>query len=389
MVSMPMLLFFLVGLIQASVVRLPSPVTEKNYYHETMVTHLDLTDPNTPDDLNPALNRKMQISLFYPILGSWCSVTCGFPYMPAVASSFTSKQFLGANNTYFDSFEFTACCAAPDHKHDPGKVPLLILDPAVGTSRHVYGILAQRIASGGTAVVTIDHPHDTSVIQFENGDTVQGSVQLNPFVAINPWNATVDNALTARTADIKYVLSQLAVVDVVKKLLPSLNVQHAFKTDSFGIAGHGLGGTVATYFGVSDNRTAVSINIDGTPPLLTQNTTKNFVFFGRDPGARREDDIHWNSTWNHIFGQKTAYNLQKGDVFDFTDLPYLNTKLVDPHSGQMKGLGEIGVNGTTATAAMVAAYMKQQFSNPQDLGLRALTEALQDWPGLLPLGQNS
>lgn len=313
------------------------------------------------------------ISLYYPIYNEHCTKNCTQQYMPSKTAAASNKQFFGcdkAEGSVFDKVQYVTCCEI-DHDIDHVSVgPLVFLEPAVGTSRLLYGGIAQEIASYGHPVITIDHPYDANIVEYSSPDsnsnsTILGTVGLSPFEKTYVWNKTFNKAVNTREQDIKFLISQLGNKAFVQQLLPNFKVVKPFKTDRFGIVGHGLGGSVATWMSATDPRFKISINMGGPPPNLRNDVWSSVVFFGRAPGARREDDIHWPSTWPRLRGKTTEWDMQNAGIFDFSDLPIL-VDLKENESGKeikdVKGLGSIiRWKAFGITAQWCSAYMRMEF----------------------------
>jgi hypothetical protein len=250
---------------------------------------------------------------------------------------------------------------------------IVILEPAVGTSRLLYGAIAQEIASHGSNVFLLDHPGDANIVEFAAppgsgavDETILQSqtINLNPFSAVDVWNKTGTNAIKTREADINFLLSSLSNnMTLATALLPGFKVGSAFNpSKGVGITGHGvLGGAVATDLGLQHSEIfKYAVNLAGTPPIVSHNdTTSNLVFFGRNPGFKRDDDFAWRASWKHLHGRITEWDLQNSEIFDFTDVPKIVEMAgVGKGEGKVKGLGEVErLRAFGATAQFVRSYM--------------------------------
>ena len=60
------------------------------------------------------------------------------------------------------------------------KWPLALFSGGLNTTRLFYSHLAQEIASHGFTVIMIDHPYDTDIVEFPNGDVIFGGSVASP-----------------------------------------------------------------------------------------------------------------------------------------------------------------------------------------------------------------
>jgi pimeloyl-ACP methyl ester carboxylesterase len=367
----------------------PKPQNARLYPNEVSISQLALTDPDREDPYSNdnSIRRKVMISLYFPVSGKYCSNHCQVRYMPWKTARATSYQFLGDENACaFDDLAYSSCCAT--NATVTAKHPLVLLEPALGASRYLYGALAYQWAAGGYAVVTIDHPHDSNMVEFPKyagNETIQRSIDLDPFDQLTVWNDTISKALFTRVDDVNFVLKQLDSPAVIHQLFSEFGVHNVrvnvtFNTKEAVIVGHGLGGTVATYLGATNPNFPLSINMGGSAPLLDKDTTKDIVFFGRSPNHRRENDFTWPAAWKHLKGKATEFDLKDAGFFDYSDLSQMPAWLsVDKED--VKGLGEI--NGTRAfnvSTIFPKAYFDMQF----DIRGFGLNDAVRSAPEMVP-----
>ena len=247
---------------------------------------------------------------------------------------------------------------------DVSKVPVVVLEPHVDTSRLMYSTMARYIAANGAAVVVIDHPGDASIVQFTSSRTRDLQIVYNsetvPLSNLSPltdYNQTVETAVETRISDIAFTLSQINSTSLLQRQFPSLHFTGSLNTDSYGIIGHGLGGTVATSLSLfptllsstnstnstNSPTTAFSINLSGTPPPLNSSTRNTPLFFFGRADFRREHDINWPTTWSHLTGPATEFDLDDSAIFDASDLPLI-VELAWEEDGK-KGVVGRGLSG--------------------------------------------
>ncbi|KAF1998380.1 hypothetical protein P154DRAFT_404472, partial [Amniculicola lignicola CBS 123094] len=299
------------------------------------ISHLAFSNSQVMDTLAPNQTpRKVMTTLFFPINATSCTNTCSFPYMSTPISNITTRQFSkSATSTSpamdIASMQFRACCVN-NRALQPKKYGLVILEPGFGTSRLMYGAIANEIASHGHAVITIDHPYDANIVEYtttSENTFISNSIPLDPFSPNNAWNDTISKVVQTRVTDIQFVLKSLENQDVADQYFAPHNYIKSFASgfdmSKIGIVGHGLGGTVATRMAILDPKFRVSINMDGSPPPLSSDTTAPIVFFGRKDHRREHDEL-WKRAWPHLKGEKaTEFDMKNGGVFDYSDLPLI------------------------------------------------------------------
>ncbi|KAF2120280.1 hypothetical protein BDV96DRAFT_464359, partial [Lophiotrema nucula] len=320
--------FLILG--QTSAGFIPKP-DAANIYFDVSISSSVLVDNGRMDPYgsDPNDHRKVMVSMYFPIPKDACSYTSPVIYFTGDTAKVSNKQFFDHEDQgVFETTMMTACTATSrlvtnaDH-------PLIILEPNVATSRLMYSALAQEWAAGGYAVVTIDHPSDASIVEFSGpntrNETVKNSIQIDAFAPARDWNSTVQQAHDTRVADISFVINSLAEPNTLQQLLDAggsgLKLKSSFDINNVAVIGHGFGGTVATTLGATDPRVKLSINMGGTAKL-DKDTTSNVIFFGRQ-GASRNDDTNWPTSWKHLHGLATEYDLQGAGMFDFSDLPLI------------------------------------------------------------------
>ncbi|KNG44477.1 hypothetical protein DDE82_000400 [Stemphylium lycopersici] len=351
------------------------PGADDNHKYKVAVTHFPLTDTAHKDPYHPTEDRRVMVSLFMPIPKNSCSLECETTYMPPQTAKIANEQFVVGGKRdagVFEEMSYKVCCRSTD-KIDASKIPVVVLEPHVDTSRLLYSTMARFISANGAVVVMIDHPGDTSIVEFTSSrkrglDTVynSGTVPLSNMSPLTNWNSTVETAITTRKSDISFTLSQINTSAFLQRQFPSFSFTSALNTNTYGIIGHGLGGSVATSLGTSSSAATVfSINLSGTPPLLASDVRNSPLFFFGREDFRRENDIHWPTTWSHLTGHATEFDLDDSAIFDVSDLPKI-IELARNEGGKEgvagKGLsGYAPVQGAQAITCFVENIVKMQF----------------------------
>lgn len=372
-----------------------------NGTNNIIISHLGLEDTSRPsnpynDSSKPeSLNdtRKLMISLFYPVPNSnpdECATYCSQPYMPPQTAKYADHMFFGDENAgVFDDIHFNTCCKT-NATMNPSQVQgVVVIEPQVGATRHMYAVLAYQIAAIGYAVLTIDRPYDSGFVEWSDeegrNETFTQELDLDPFAPVKDWNGTVSQALQVRMADLQFVLD--ALPDLSATLLKGINETGRFNTTSVGIVGHGLGGTLATWLALSDPRFVGNVNMLGTSPLLTDDIHRDVYFFGRS-GYQRTDAPNLNASWPHIKGAKAEYDLKQGGQFDFSDLPLIYEMVAggaDGHGSKenVRGLGSVdGMRAWQAVFMYARGYMEIGFLGYGNGGDR-LQEGVREFEDIL------
>ncbi|CAO2652338.1 Nn.00g006210.m01.CDS01 [Neocucurbitaria sp. VM-36] len=374
---------------QASCAILIPPPDSSTHGYKVAVSHFPLTDAAHKTPHNQAEDRQVMVSMFIPVNMSDCTNECEISYMPPQTARIANGQFLlNATEGVLEKIGYKVCCGT-SAAVDASKLPVVVLEPHVDTSRLLYTNLARYMSANGVAVVLLDHPGDTSIVEFPHSDTSSartmynsGNVALSNFSPITKWNETITKAVNTRIQDINFVLSQLSSLFLLKQQLPSLRFTSPFNTSSYSIVGHGLGGTVATSLSFSDPRVLFSINLSGTPPLLDHPSSAPIFFFGRSD-FRRENDIHWAATWSHLTGLASEFDLNHSGIFDFSDLPII-VELANNEGGMKdvkgKGLGGKGAWANHAVKCFVEGVVKVRVFGDQ----RAVSDCVGMFHDMVP-----
>jgi hypothetical protein len=305
------------------------PGPDALHRYKSAVAHFSLTDTSRKDPYAPG-NRAIMLSLFLPVSARTCTKECNELYMPAQTAKKCATQFLeSAEKSVFEKMEYSVCCGSSS-SIDLDKILLVVLDPHTDTTRLLYATMARYLAANGVAVLTIDHPHDTSIVEYTDGTATvfnNGAVALSNLSPLTSYNDTVTTAVEQRILDITYALKSLPSTS---SLFPKLKFSGALNANSYALIGHGLGGTVATSLAFSDLRVTLSINMAGTPPPFplpssssSLNTTSIPVYFFTPSPLPRHSDILWPSIWPHLVGPATSFHLDDSAVMDFSDLPVI------------------------------------------------------------------
>ncbi|KAF1958653.1 alpha/beta-hydrolase, partial [Byssothecium circinans] len=330
-----------------------------------------LTDEARVDPYDPAQGkRNIMISLFYPIKRSACMQTSQVPYMPPKTTAFLDAGLAQYRiPRIFGSIKLQICTEVVEEaSKDVGKFPVVLLSPGLTFTRHQYNAMAQKLASTGYAVVTIDHAFETIIVEYPDGTHTTGK----PPTHWDPQDKEKHEALlSTRAEDARFVLTQLGDLNVVKKLVPGATFP--FSIDKAAIFGHSFGGTTAISTLMRDSRFVGAINIDGSQYGPLYDTTHPVLLFGRgEPSPRnRSNNPTWQPLWAHLKGWKKEVNLKNCEHTTFCDTPLL-TKLSGMQSMPVmeKMLGTIdGERAFEVVMGIVIAFMDKALKGVESSGL--------------------
>lgn len=331
-----------------------------------MVAHTRsyLVDSSRKDPYNDSQDRKAAFSIFMPVYGKNCTATTDNEYAPELTAKACNLQFFGDKDAgVFDELYFKSCTGdtsetiADDH-------PLIIFEPAFGTSRFLYNQLARQLSANGAYVVTIDHPHDAPIVEFTGSDAIEsnGAIKLDAFTVNKPVDdVDTKKAIEARIGDIDAVIKELEKPGALQNYFPGIKsiANKKVNTDRLYMIGHGLGGSVVSSMSASNPRVEWIINLSGSTPVLTKDITAYTVFFGRET-YRSEDDEAWKATKKHLTGPQVEWTYNKADQFDYSDLPLISH--VAGKNKDAKGIGKpyenIDPNDPTATFRGLSCFLE-------------------------------
>lgn len=134
--------------------------------------------------------------------------------------------------------------------------PVILFSPGYGAARAVYTGLAAELASRGYVVLAVDHPFEAAVTQLADGRIAAPAQEPGPTDAARV--GYMDRQILVRTADLRFVLDQLARPTQLPAVL-------AGRLDLARVAavGHSFGGATAALLASQDPRIEAAADIDG------------------------------------------------------------------------------------------------------------------------------
>ncbi|WIM99261.1 hydrolase [Actinoplanes oblitus] len=199
--------------------------------------------------------------------------------------------------------------------HGRGARPVVLYSPGLGGDRGTSTALVEDLAAHGYIVVTIDHTHDASEVEFPGG-----RVEVS---AIPPEidDQVIAQVVAVREADTRFVLDQLAALNAGagRRPLPP-GLRGAFDLNRVGMFGHSLGGSTAAATMHDDRRLKAGVNLDGTlvGAAAVAGSDRPFLLLSSDHGTDPEDPT-WDTFWANQRGWKRELRLSGSTHASFND----------------------------------------------------------------------
>ncbi|KAI1421319.1 hypothetical protein F5Y12DRAFT_36502 [Xylaria sp. FL1777] len=237
----------------------------------------ELVDADRVDPFNSSHFRRMVISHFTPVAERHCTQTCRVPYMAEQVAAIEDDILAFAFADYgwpqglLGGLEVDVCCGAST-RAKAAKFPTLLFGTGLNTTRLWYTDFAMEIASLGYRVIVMDHPYETDVVLFPDGEIIFGGS-----IPADPNNLTaIEFGLEVRNSDVKFVLNTLKV----------------HKTVYFG---HSYGGASALAATAVEPRIVAGLNLDGGlwGRVVDTGISKPFINFSG--GENSTNDESWAS----------------------------------------------------------------------------------------------
>ncbi|KAJ2969238.1 hypothetical protein NUW58_g10035 [Xylaria curta] len=221
----------------------------------------ELVDTGRVDPFNASHVRRVAISHFTPVAEKHCKRTCRIPYMPEQIATIEDEILTYAYEDYgwprglLSQLELDICCGV-SKSAKASKFPTVLFGTGLNTTRFWYTDFAMEVASLGYQIIVMDHPYETDVVLFPNGDIIFGGHIKN-----DPNNLTaLDFGLEVRSSDVSFILDTLKVR----------------KTVYFG---HSFGGASAAAATMVERRIQAGLNLDGAlwGPVVNAGVSRPFI----------------------------------------------------------------------------------------------------------------
>ncbi len=218
----------------------------------------------------------------------------------------------------------------------PVRRPVLLYSPGGADPRTIGTSLAEDLASHGHVVVTIDHPGETSEVDFPGRPP--RTIEVTPDIQTDPvLNRTM---MTTRFADVHFVLDELHGLaagrnpDASGRSLPR-NLHRALDLRRVATYGHSAGGATAAQSMHEDPRIRAAANLEGyldladgsLYPIAQQGTRKPLLLAGTDGYTNPRFDHTWSALQSHG-GPVRRTQLKQANHWAFTDYAAFTPQLV-------------------------------------------------------------
>lgn len=156
----------------------------------------------------------------------------------------------------------TPAVIGADVASDAGELPVLLYSPGFRGTRFQATAQLADLASRGYAVVAMDHPYESSAVEFPDGRIVRDTA---PELSAK----TLRTATGTRVADTRFVLDAVERLaeggnpDVSGRPLPE-GLGRALDPSAVGMFGHSLGGLTTAEAMLVDDRIDAGSDLDGT-----------------------------------------------------------------------------------------------------------------------------
>ncbi|MEV5976948.1 alpha/beta hydrolase [Streptomyces sp. NPDC052114] len=346
------------------VLRLPAPTGP----YRTGVTTLYLVDRSRRDPWTPAIPvREVMVTVHYPAR--------------AVQGRPLARQMTRGAARLFGQIDAAvhrlppagvdwAATTTHSHRNAPvraGRWPVLLYSPGGGDPRTLGTGLAEELAAHGHVVVTVDHPGDTSEVEFpvamRGRERVRETVfRADPRLDARQFRTVIDT----RVADVRFVLDRLeewaagGSPDAAGRAVPE-GLGRALDLRRVGLYGHSAGGTTAALAMDEDRRVAVAVNLEGfldeAPPapgregrlfpVARHGTDRPLLLVGTDGFPGRTDlERAWSAVLARSRGRARRVGVDDAAHWVFTDYaamaPQLQAAGLMPAADRLALVGGIG-----------------------------------------------
>ena len=308
------------ALATAEATSLPTPRGRYN----TSIEHVQLIDQSRKDPFSSSSQpRKLMATIFTPVEQDQCIPT-QVSFLDSTTATFQDQKFgaYGLPAGLFGTLELTACTTTATQSKQPKvnqkALPLVILSPALATTRLFYSVMAQNLASSGYVVISVDHPYDVDIVTFPDNSTILG---------VDISDAQLPLALDTRVKDISFVINQALKPAFAKQYLQPLGsspCHSVIDTTHIGVLGHSFGGAAAAESLLHEKKVVAGINLDGSffGQVVEKGTRKPILILAHD-GKNQTTDPSWAAIWPQLKGWKKEVMMKAFAHYTFSDLPII------------------------------------------------------------------
>lgn len=349
-------------------------------------TVLEIVDYSRRDVRAPTPRpRNLAFSMFYPVSNRSGSPLSRLNCTPAIQVPLKTALYLENREPIISgglqNVSTHACLNAP---LSYPSFPLLFFSPGSFSSRYLHSYTLAEIASYGWNVVSVDHPYQTSIVEYLDG-RVAYEIPFNGTQEEEDRRAAEN--IDIHAADLISVLNALTNSTVTAQIpgfsspvgmprLPWIRL----RTDKVGVLGHSLGGATALRVTANDTRFAVGADMDGgfwgTQRQI--GTDAPFMILAGE-NSTRASFSGWAETWPNLRNFKREYRVHGASHLAFMDLPSYRDLIPDFASNYNDDMGSI--NGTRSIGiqrAFMNSLFRRFLKGDNDGLLDGL--GMEDWP---------
>jgi hypothetical protein len=311
----------------------------------------ELVDYSRNDPLAPSPRpRDLMISVFYPAKHvRRCELAPAYtPLYAAFLDGIVGLQ--PGTAAAVISQAHASAYLHPSGRESPN---IILFSPGNRMSRMDYTAAMSNLASNGYIVIGVDHPFDSTFIDYPDGRTAVASQDLLD----SPKAAAVVTDI--RVADLSFVLNSFSKNATLARQIPG--VHGTLDVSRIGIFGHSLGGAAAASAMLADPRFICGANMDGSfwGSVVDAGLSRPFLMFNTET-HNRTSDATWTSFWEDLRGWRLELTVLGSTHATFSDQAALYADLLG--AGQIPDLG--GYFGTVGGRTMLAienAYLNAFF----------------------------
>lgn len=214
--------------------------------------------------------REVMALLWYPAESGTGTGSSYFPELSTISKSLVESGEVASWEVFGLQFIRSRNLWNAEVADDGKPYPLVIFSPGNGTNVEFYTVLASELASHGYIVVGLNHPYDVAAVELSDHRVAQFYREQNS-LEMSANEEFVAERIKVRTEDVLFALEQLEAIN------SNVNSPFAGRLDltSVAVAGHSLGGVVASEACKANTTFHACLNLDGIQrggPFSTEET---------------------------------------------------------------------------------------------------------------------
>lgn len=338
-----------------------SPLPTPTGPHAVGSVDLHLVDHARQDPWVPGTTRELMVTVRYPAQRSTNPRAQFLPPGAAAAVAEVDAARLGVAPDLLDyGFPTHSRTGAPAL---PGRHPVVLFSPGAGEPRATGTSLTEQLASEGYVVVSIDHTHEASAVEFPDGRVARRATPRQTADVLRRMLAT-------RVQDTRFVLDRLEA--------PGQHVPARLDLSRIGMVGHSGGGFTAGEAMLVDRRVDAGADLDGSMTysrsaedfgrVANEGLDRPFLLMSAGDHSTATDPSWQRFLANHR-GWTRQLHLPAGEHYSYTDHQVLlHRPALDP-AVRAAAIGTVDpARSVAAQRAYVTAFFDQHLRHrPQRL----------------------